>query len=377
MAPSWAFLTAVLTLQAFGEIQMPTNMQIHAFNLKYLLKWDDVQRSNYSVNYTVQYKRLRRAEQVNYTMNVNIYVRNWTDVKGCESISHTECDFTSTDILFFGQYILRLQAQRGNQTSAWLTSSPFIPYKHNKIGPPSIKVDSKGSFLNVYILGPETENHQSIQEVYKDIKYRITYWKKHSHELKNMKNSTGKSISLKLEPWISYCLHVQVVSVIYGIEGQLSRVVCEKIKGTIQLWQIGVTFIVSQVVIFGVVLGCFFFVYGTYRCIKYAFFPPHILPEHLQEYFSEPSQSAFLKLPSEGDVEECCDELKVILETKSLTSYSSSLTLPNTGNEKNDQSGQTSIDSGQFSNGGSSKSDGTEELEGRTLTELDLHNVLL
>ncbi|XP_078088926.1 interferon alpha/beta receptor 1a-like isoform X2 [Mustelus asterias] len=354
----WACVTTSLTLQAFGEIQKPTNIRIHAFNLKYLLKWDDVQRNNYSVSYTVQYKSP---------------IGSWRDVKGCESISHTVCDFTSPDIDFMGQYMLHLQARQGNQTSAWLNSTAFIPYKHSKIGPPSINVNPKDNFLHVDILDPQTENNQSIPETYKDIKYRITYWKESSHEIRDVKESSSKLVSLTLEPWTAYCLHVQVFSIAFNINGQLSRVVCEKTKGTAPLWQVLVTFLISLVVVFGVVVGCSFFLYYTYRCIKYAFFPPHILPEHLQEYFSEPPQNAFLELAPEEDDEECCDQLKVIFETESLNSYSSTLTLPNIENEKNDQSGQTSTDSGQFSNEGSSKSDGIEELDGRALRELDLH----
>ncbi|XP_038657572.1 interferon alpha/beta receptor 1a-like isoform X2 [Scyliorhinus canicula] len=356
-----AFLTVVLTVQAFGEIQRPTNLQIRAFNLNYVLKWDDVQRSHDSVSYTVQYKS---------------HFGNWKDVKGCETISHTECDFTSTDIIFLGQYMLRVRAQRGNQSSAWADSKSFLPYKHNVIGPPSVNVDSRDNLLNVYIMDPQTENNKSIPEAYKEMKYSIIYWKEYSREI-NVTNSTSKLVSLKLEPWTMYCLRVQLFSPTFRVVGQLSHVVCEKINGATPLWKIVVIFIVSLVIVFSVAVGCSFCIHYAYRCIKYAFFPPHILPEHLQEYFSVPSQNAFLELVPEEDAEKCCDQLKVICETESLNSYSSSLTLPHIGNEKNDQSGQTSTDSGQFSNDGSSKSVDTEEFEGRALRELDLHTKLM
>ncbi|XP_038657570.1 interferon alpha/beta receptor 1a-like isoform X1 [Scyliorhinus canicula] len=372
-----AFLTVVLTVQAFGEIQRPTNLQIRAFNLNYVLKWDDVQRSHDSVSYTVQYKRLfQQAQQVNSTVNLNIHFGNWKDVKGCETISHTECDFTSTDIIFLGQYMLRVRAQRGNQSSAWADSKSFLPYKHNVIGPPSVNVDSRDNLLNVYIMDPQTENNKSIPEAYKEMKYSIIYWKEYSREI-NVTNSTSKLVSLKLEPWTMYCLRVQLFSPTFRVVGQLSHVVCEKINGATPLWKIVVIFIVSLVIVFSVAVGCSFCIHYAYRCIKYAFFPPHILPEHLQEYFSVPSQNAFLELVPEEDAEKCCDQLKVICETESLNSYSSSLTLPHIGNEKNDQSGQTSTDSGQFSNDGSSKSVDTEEFEGRALRELDLHTKLM
>uniref|UniRef100_UPI00398F28A3 uncharacterized protein n=1 Tax=Pristiophorus japonicus TaxID=55135 RepID=UPI00398F28A3 len=370
----WAFLRAALTLQVFGEIEKPTNIQIHAFNLKYLLKWDDVQRSNYSVNYTVQYRSLfhSEAQQVNHTMN-NAIIGNWKDVKGCKNISRTECDFTSTNILFGGRYILRLQAHRGNQTSTWWQTKSFVPYKQNVIGPPSVHVESKGRWLNVNIFDPQMENNISIQKTYTDIAYNISFWKENSNKTGNMTTRTGKLVSLKLEPWTTYCLQVQLFSSTFNRNGQFSPVVCEKTKGTIPLWQIGLVFVVSLVVVVVAVVGCSFCIYCIYKCIKYAFFPPHTLPEHMQEPFSELSQNApFLVLVSEEDAEECCDQLKVITETESLSSYSGS-SVPNTEIEKDDRSGQTSTDSGRFSNEESSKSGGIEESEERTLPELDLH----
>ncbi|XP_043557239.1 interferon alpha/beta receptor 1a-like isoform X1 [Chiloscyllium plagiosum] len=370
-ARPWAFILTMSTLQVLGEIPIPTNLQIHAYNLKYELKWDDVQRDNYSVSYTVQRKRICEA-QVNHVMNINTNVGNWADVKGCKSINETQCDLTSKNIHFFGSYTFRLRAQQGNQTSAWLKSACFAPYKHNKIGPPSIQMDSNENTLNVYISDLQTENSKSIQKTYKDIKYRIIFWKKYLNQTIHVKNSTRTLVSLELEPWTTYCLRVQIFSSTIGVEGQFSEVVCHMTKGTIPLWQIGVTFIISLVVVFGVTLGCLFCIYCTYRCIKYAFFPPHILPEHLQEYFSEPTQNAFIELAPEEDAEECCDQLKVIFETENLSTYSSSLTLPNTGNEISDDNGQTSTDSGQFSNEGSSNSNSSEESEGSVLTRLDL-----
>ncbi|XP_072441629.1 interleukin-10 receptor subunit beta-like isoform X1 [Chiloscyllium punctatum] len=360
-------------LGVLGEIPIPTNLQIHAYNLKYELKWDDVQRDNYSVSYTVQCKRICEA-QVNHILNINTNVGNWSDVKGCKSINETQCDLTSKNIHFFGSYTFRLRAQQGNQTSAWLKSACFAPYKHNKIGPPSIQVDSNENTLNVYISDLQTENSKSIQKTYKDIKYRIIFWKKYLNKTIHVKNSTRTLVSLELEPWTTYCLRVQIFSSTIGVEGQFSEVVCKMTKGPIPRWQIGVTFIISLVVIFGVTLGCLFCIYCTYRCIKYAFFPPHILPEHLQEYFSEPTQNAFIELAPEEDAEECCDQLKVIFKNENLSTYSSSLTLPNTGNEISDDHGQTSTDSGQFSNEGSSNSNSSEESEGSVLTRLDLQS---
>ncbi|XP_067897199.1 interleukin-10 receptor subunit beta-like [Heterodontus francisci] len=377
----WIILTAVLVFEVFGKIQRPSNIRIHAFNLKYLLKWDDVQRSNYSVNYTVQWKKhcscdharllSTEAQQVNHTMN-NVTIGEFRDVEGCESISRTECDFTSPHIFFTGQFFLRLRAQRGSQTSDWLYSKLFVPYKQNEIGPPSVHVTSKEHFLNVDIFDPQMENNASILKTYKDIEYRISFWEKYSNKSRNVTDGIRKVVRLKLKPWTTYCLHVQLFSSTFEREGQFSRIVCEKTKGTTPLWQLCVTFMVSLVIVFGVAMGCSFCVNCTYRCIKYAFFPPHILPEHLQEYFSERSQNAFLELTSEEDAEECCDQLKVISETESLCSYSSS-SEPCTRNGKDDQSGQTSADSGQFSNEESSKSDGIEESEERMLTEPDLH----
>ncbi|XP_067849310.1 interferon alpha/beta receptor 1a-like isoform X1 [Heptranchias perlo] len=368
-----AFLTAALTLEVFGEIQSPTNIQIHALNLKYLLKWDDEQRSNYSMKYTVQYRSLPslEAQQVNHTMN-SVAIGVWKDVKGCQSISRTECDFTSKDILFLGKYILRVRAQRGSQKSAWLKSKPFTPFKQNEIGPPSVHVKSKGDLLNVHIYNPQMENNESILKFYEDIVYRISFWKNDSYETRNMKNSTGKVVPLKLEPWTTYCLRVQAFSTTFNRLGQFSPVVCEKTDGTILLWQIGVAFLISLAVVFVVVVGCSFCIHHMYRCIKYAFFPPHTLPEHIQTYFSESSQNApFLVLASE-DAEECCDQIKVISETESWSSYSGS-SAPSTECEQYDQSGGTSTDSGQFSNEESSRSGGIEESEERMLTELDLH----
>ncbi|XP_078265756.1 interferon alpha/beta receptor 1a-like [Rhinoraja longicauda] len=350
----WVSLTAALVVEVFGEIKIPRNIQIQAFNLKYLLKWDNAKNSNYSVNYTVNYKS---------------NVGDWKKVKGCESIARTECDFTSADIIFNGEYILRLRAHQGNQTSAWLCTDPFIPYKNNEIGPPSVQVESKGHLLTVNISELHMENNASIETYYKDVKYRITYWKKNSHEIRNEKHSTSRLVVLKLDPWTTYCLDVLAFSFVYNKTGQGSSVVCKKTDGAIPEWQIVIGFFISLVVCFIVAVGCILCIHCTYRCIKYALFPPHTLPEHMQECFSEPTQRTPLHvLTSVEDSEECCDPLIVVTKTKSLSSCSGSFTSI-VENEMHDQSGQTSADSGQFSNGGSSR---IEEFGEGTLTDLDL-----
>ncbi|XP_051870320.1 interferon alpha/beta receptor 1a-like isoform X2 [Pristis pectinata] len=349
----WVYLLAALICEVFGEIKAPTNIRIQAFNLKYVLKWDDVQNSNYSVSYTVNYRR----------------VGPWKNVKGCESITRTECDFTSADIIFGGEYFLRLQAHHGNQTTAWLDTGSFIPYKNNEIGPPSVYVESKKQMLIVNIFEMQMENNVSIQTIYKDIQYRTTYWKENSYENGNEKTSSNRLVVLKLEPWTTYCLNVLAFSTGYNKTGQNSSVVCKRTGGSTPKWLIGIGFLVSLVVFFIGAVGCTFCIHSMYRCIKYTLFPPHTLPEHIQECFSEPSQKApFHVLASVEDSEECCDPLIVITETKSLSSCSSSF-ISNIENEKNDQSGQTSADSGRFSNAGSCRN---EDFDERTLTELDL-----
>ncbi|XP_032888451.1 interferon alpha/beta receptor 1a-like [Amblyraja radiata] len=350
----WVSLTAALVFEVFGEIKIPTHIRIQAFNLKYVLKWDNVKNSNYSVNYTVNYRSKVGA---------------WKKVKGCKRIAHTECDFTSADIIFNGEYILRLRAHQGNQTSAWLCTDSFIPSRNNEIGPPSVQAESKGHLLTVSISELYMENNASIEKMYKDISYRITYWKENSHEIRNEKNSTNRLVVLKLDPWATYCLNVLAFSSMYNKTGQASLVVCEKTGGATPEWQIAIGFFVSLVMFFIVPVGCTLCIHCTYRCIMYTLFPPHTLPEHIQECFSEPSQSAPLHvLTSVEDSEECCDPLIVVTKTKSVSSCSSSF-ISTVENEMHDQSGQTSADSGQFSNAGSSR---IEEFGERTLTDLDL-----
>ncbi|XP_062906531.1 interleukin-10 receptor subunit beta-like isoform X2 [Mobula hypostoma] len=349
----WLFTVAAVVSTVLGEIKPPTNIRIRAFNMKYVLKWDDAQNSNYSVNYTVNYRS----------------VSDWRKVKGCENIIRRECDFTSSDIIFSGEYFLRLQARHGNQTTAWLCTGSFIPDKNNEIGPPSIHVESHKESLTIEISEMLMSNNASIQTFYKDIQYRITYWKENSYENTNVKNSTDRLVVLKLEPWTTYCLHVLAFSSVYSRVGLNSSIMCKRTGGSTPKWLIGISFLVSLVVVFTGVVGCTFCVHYMYRCTKYALFPPHTLPEHLQECFSESSQRApFHVLTSVEDSEECCDPLIVITENNSLSSCSGSF-ISNTENEQQNQSGQTSADSGRFSNAESSR---TEDFNERTFTELDL-----
>ncbi|XP_072903728.1 interferon alpha/beta receptor 1-like [Hemitrygon akajei] len=346
-------VTAVIS-EVLGEIKPPTNLRIQAFNMKYVLKWDDAQNSNYTVNYTVNYKSSASG---------------WRKVKGCENIIRRECDFSSLDILFFGEYFLRLQARHGNQTTAWLSTDSFIPDKNNVIGPPSVHVESIKQSLTIEISKMLMSNNASIQTFYKDIQYRVTYWKENSYENAHEINSTNRFIVLKLEPWTTYCLHVLAFSSVFSSVGLNSSVVCKMTGGGTPKWLIGIGFLVSLVVFFIGAVGCILCVYCMYRCTKYALFPPHTLPEHLQECFSESSQRApFHVLTSVEDSEECCDPLIVITENNSLSSWSSSF-ISKTENEQQNQSGQTSADSGRFSNAESSRN---EDFNERTFTELDL-----
>ncbi|XP_059822014.1 interferon alpha/beta receptor 1-like [Hypanus sabinus] len=346
-------LTAVIS-EVLGEIKPPTNIRIQAFNMKYVLKWDDAENSNYTVNYTVNYKSS---------------VSGWRKVKGCENIIRRECDFSSLDIIFSGEYFLRLQARHGNQTTAWLSTDSFIPDKNNVIGPPSVHVESGKQSLTIEISEMLMSNNASIRTFYKDIQYRVTYWKENSYENAHDKNSTERVIVLTLEPWTTYCLHVLAFSSVFSSVGLNSSVVCKRTGGDTPKWLIGICFLVSLVVFFIGAVGCILCVYYMYRCTKYALFPPHTLPEHLQECFSESSQRApFHVLTSVEDSEECCDPLIVITENNNLSSWSSSF-ISKTENEQQNQSSQTSADSGRFSNAESSRN---EDFNERTFTELDL-----
>ncbi|XP_069744899.1 interleukin-10 receptor subunit beta-like isoform X2 [Narcine bancroftii] len=209
----WLSFVAAMVPEVFGEIKDPTNIRIWSFNLKYVLKWDHVQSTNYRMTYTVNYRS---------------HVGAWKAVKGCENITRTECDFSSADIIFHGEYFLRLRAHQGNWTSAWLCTESFIPSKDNEIGPPSIDIESQRNGLVVYISDLQMESNTSIKKIYKDVMYRITYWKENPSENANEKNSTNRLVVLTLEPWTTYCLKVLAFSSVYNKMGQNSSVVCKR-----------------------------------------------------------------------------------------------------------------------------------------------------
>lgn len=58
-----------------------------------------------------------------------------------------------------------------------------------EIGPPTVQAESKGHLLTVSISELYMENNASIEKMYKDISYRITYWKENSHEIRNVCNA--------------------------------------------------------------------------------------------------------------------------------------------------------------------------------------------
>ncbi|XP_006032720.1 interferon alpha/beta receptor 1 isoform X1 [Alligator sinensis] len=317
------------TTRASNGLPCPTNVTVHALNMKFLLNWDN--HYNKNVSFNVQYL------SGFYKQFYEDYSNKWYIVAGCENISHTQCDFSS-NVGASGNYYIRVNATNGYNRSCSSKEIKVDPCVINEIGPPSVKVNSGPSLLRIQITCPGEEN-KSMSECY-EFTYRIQYWENSSKpEVENEVAQQPFHTISNLMPSRAYCLKVQAFARAYNKSGQFSNVICtETLSDQMSPLVVLTTFLIAVVVVLVVAVVTISGIYLSYKKIIYVFFPSCKPPSNIESFGGQLFSNLYIST-SEEPAEKCCIIENTIQEEANPTDFK------NYSNSK-----QSSRDSGNYSN---------------------------
>uniref|UniRef100_A0A8D0L8Y5 Tissue factor n=1 Tax=Sphenodon punctatus TaxID=8508 RepID=A0A8D0L8Y5_SPHPU len=317
-------VTSCLLLSVFGILPAPQNVRMNSVNFKNILQWDPPNVHKENVTYAAQYIS-------------NIGSHN----SMCTNIVSTECDFSS--LLIYGNYTLMVGAESCNEKSNFVNLS-FSPMDDTIVGPPTVKVVSRSDSLYVDVSGPFTTHERfpwELKHYYGSWMYRMFYWKKGFEEKISAVNFIYNSETLPdLEPWTTYCLHVQAVIPEWNNKmGELRQVFCEQTtdNGITPVRVVVAVLLVSMLVVLMFTVFCFFACLYIYRQIKYVVFPAYSLPQHFKEYLSKPFYSSQFLSSQSHEEDDSYDKLTVLSEESENCSYKTSHQFSNAKQQQQQQ----------------------------------------
>ncbi|XP_007667937.2 interferon alpha/beta receptor 1 [Ornithorhynchus anatinus] len=291
------FFSPVFCINTTVEKPRPRNLDISAINTNYILKWD---YPNEDGSFRVQWL------YGFYKKYLKDYTDKWKTVSSCENIKATKCDF-SGEISETGIYYLRVQAIDGKNSSLWSQERKFNPSVEAKLGPPSLKVESRDTTtLHVYIADPGEAENKSMSK-YHSLMYEVIVMDNSSKLEKKMVESKKSFRVPDLKPLTDYCFKAKVYikDDKNNRSSNFSNVVCAQTKpGRKSILLI--TLLVCAAIFFLIVLPVAFFSgIFLWRSIKYVFYPsckpPSIIGESLYDH---QLKNVFL-ITSEEQTESC------------------------------------------------------------------------
>ncbi|NWZ43143.1 INGR2 protein, partial [Brachypodius atriceps] len=190
----------------------PKNVEIYSYNFQSLLRWSPVPVENGSVLYTAQYK--------------TGFYGKWSGM-GCAQTPLTQCGFPPEMRRRRWTILLRLRAELGPLTSAWVHTPPFVVDTNTTLGPPRVNsVSASPDSLLISLSPPFTP------EAGEPLQYHVSYWENSSSPtVKKLSESETLFQIGNLKESTLYCFSIQVQLKIYSghwLEGEQSAPVCHR-----------------------------------------------------------------------------------------------------------------------------------------------------
>ncbi|NWS84115.1 INGR2 protein, partial [Toxostoma redivivum] len=137
------------------HLPAPQNVEIYSYNFQSWLRWSPVTVENGSVLYTAHYRTAAFGE--------------WSAM-GCAHTPHTRCALpTALGRRWTVQ--LRVRAELGNLSSAWVHSPAFVPERDTTLGPPRVNsVSASPDSLLISVTPPFPPEHGD------SLLYLVSYW---------------------------------------------------------------------------------------------------------------------------------------------------------------------------------------------------------
>lgn len=299
-APSVAgWLGGFLLVPALGMIPPPEKVRMNSVNFKNILQWEVPAFPKTNLTFTAQYESYRSFQD------------------HCKRTASTQCDFSH--LSKYGDYTVRVRAELADEHSEWVNVT-FCPVEDTIIGPPEMQIESLAESLHLRFSAPQIENEPetwTLKNIYDSWAYRVQYWKNGTNEKFQVVSPYDSEVLRNLEPWTTYCIQVQGFLLDQNRTGEWSEPICER-TGNDEItpsWIVAIILIVSVLVVFLFLLGCFVVLWLIYKKTKHTFRSGTSLPQHLKEFLGHPHHSTFLLFsfppPEEAEV---FDKLSIISE---------------------------------------------------------------
>ncbi|XP_012373471.1 interferon alpha/beta receptor 1 [Dasypus novemcinctus] len=181
---------------AGGEnLKSPQNVEVDIIDDSFILKWkrsgDSVKNVTFSADYQIS------------------GMDNWIKLPGCQSVTSTECNFSSVKLNVYEKIKLRIRAEKGNHTSPWYEVDSFIPFQKAQIGPPEVHLEAEDKAIVINISPPGTEDSVMWAMDRSRFTYILVIWKNSSSVEKRTETVDFRHKIHKLSPETMYCLKVK------------------------------------------------------------------------------------------------------------------------------------------------------------------------
>lgn len=271
-AMAWAprvagWLGGFLLVPALGMIPPPENVRMNSVNFKNILQWEVPAFPQKNLTFTAQYESY------------------WYFQDRCKNIASTQCDFSV--LSKYGDHTVRVRTEFADEHSEWVNIT-FCPVEDTIIGPPEMQIESLADSFHMRFSAPQIENEPetwTMKNIYNSWAYRVQYWKNGTNEKFHVISQYDSEVLRDLEPWTTYCIQVQGFLLNQNRTGEWSKPVCERTSNdeTTPSWIVAIILIVSVLVVFLCLLGCFGVLWFIYKKTKYTFHSGTSLPQHLKE----------------------------------------------------------------------------------------------
>ncbi|NWR70284.1 INGR2 protein, partial [Centropus unirufus] len=173
------------------RLPAPKDVRVYSYNFRSLLRWSPVKVDRGLVLYTVQFKTGAFNE--------------WGEMN-CTRISQTECSFPMSLKVRRWTIVLRVRAELGQETSAWVETDQFVAERNTTIGPPQLNsVTPSPDSLLISVtppFGPEAGDF---------LQYHVSYWENATSTTKKQAETSNTLFKIgNLKESTLYCFTIQV-----------------------------------------------------------------------------------------------------------------------------------------------------------------------
>ncbi|NXO13092.1 INGR2 protein, partial [Oriolus oriolus] len=194
------------------HLPAPKDVEIYSYNFHSLLRWSPVPVENGPVLYTAHYRTGSYEE--------------WSNMS-CAQTPRTQCGFPPEMQRRRWTFLLRVRAELGALTSAWVHTPPFVAEANTTLGPPKVNnVSVSPDSLLISVSPPFTPETGDI------LQYHVSYWENTtSPTIKKLSESNTLFQIGNLKESTLYCFSIQVqLKIISGrwLEGQQSAPECHR-----------------------------------------------------------------------------------------------------------------------------------------------------